>query len=52
MVLTVTFRIKNDVFAERLRTVIQEDKTTQVILKKVGQGDIKKFAKKDKFLLF
>ena len=34
MVLIVIFRIKNDVFAERLRTVIREDETTQTILKK------------------
>ena len=36
MVLAATFRIKNNVFAERLQAVIQEDKITQVILKKIS----------------
>ena len=52
MVLTVTFRVKNNTFTKRLRTTIQEDKTMQAILKEISQGDIKKFTKKDKFLLF
>ena len=52
MVLAVTFRVKNNTFTERLRLVIQEDETTQAILKELSQGDIKKFAKKDRFLLF
>ena len=52
MVLAVTFRIKNDIFAERLWIAIQEDKTTQAILKKIGQRNVKKFAKEDKFLIF
>ena len=34
MVLAVMFRAENDTFAERLRTAIQSDETTQVILKK------------------
>ena len=52
MVLAVTFRVKNNVFAKRLRTVIQEDETTQIILKKISLGDVEEFIKKDKFLLF
>ena len=52
MVLAVIFRVKNNIFVERLRTAIQEDKTTQTILKKISQGDVKEFTKKDKFLLF
>ena len=52
MVLVVTFRVENNTFAEQLQTVIREDETTQTILKKMGQGDIKEFTKKDKFLLF
>ena len=52
MVLVATFRVKNKNFAKRLQTVIQENKTTQDILKKMSLGDIKKFAKKDRFLLF
>ena len=52
MVLTATFRVKNNVFAEQLRTVIQEDKITQDILKEMSLRDIKGFTKKDKFLLF
>ena len=43
MVLAATFRAKNDVFAERLRTAIQNDDTTQAILKEMGQGDVKGF---------
>ena len=46
------FRVKNNVFTKQLKIVIWEDKTTQAILKKINQGDVKKFAKKDKFLLF
>ena len=38
MVLAVMFRIKNDTFTERLRTVIQDDETTQTILKKNESG--------------
>ena len=52
MVLAATFRIKNDGFAEQLRTVVREDETTQVILKEMSQRDIKKFTEKNKFLLF
>ena len=52
MVLTATFRVKNNVFAKQLRTAIQEDKTTQTILKKMSLGNIKEFAEEDKFLLF
>ena len=43
MVLAATFRVKNNTFAERLRTVIQNNKTTQVILKKISLEDIEKF---------
>ena len=52
MVLAVMFRVKNNTFAERLRTAIQKDNTTKAILKKMGQGDVKGFTKKDKLLLF
>ena len=52
IILAATFRVENDTFTERLRTAIQEDETTQTILKKMGQGDVKGFIKKDKFLLF
>ena len=45
------FRVKNDTFAERLRTIIHEDETTQATLKKMSQGDIEEFIKKNKFLL-
>ena len=36
MVLAATFRVKNKVFAEQLYIVIQEDKITQAILKKMS----------------
>ena len=52
MVLAVTFRVKNNIFTKQLRTVIQKDKTTQDILKKISIGDIKGFTKKDRFLLY
>ena len=52
MVLAATFRVKNNVFTERLRTAVQEDKTTQNILKEISLGDIKGFTKGDRFLLF
>ena len=52
MVLVVMFRVKNNTFTEWLRTVIQEDETTQAILKEISQGDVKEFIKEDKFLLF
>ena len=52
MVLAAIFRVENNVFAEQLRTAIWEDETTQAILKKLSQGDVKEFIKKDKFLLF
>ena len=52
MVLAATFRVENDTFIEQLRTAIQEDETTQAILKEINQGDIKEFIKEDKFLLF
>ena len=52
MVLAAIFRIKNNVFMEQLRIVIQEDKTTQNILKKISLRDIKEFIIKERFLLF
>ena len=52
MVLAATFRVKNDIFTKQLWTVIRENKTMQTILKKMSQGDIKRFTKKDRFLLF
>ena len=52
MVLAVMFRVENNGFTEQLRIVIQEDEITQVILKELGQGDIKKFTKKYRFLFF
>ena len=52
MVLVATFRVKNNIFAEWLQTVVQEDKTTKAILKKISQKDIEEFTKKDGFLLF
>ena len=52
MVLAVTFRAENNTFVEQLWIAIWEDKTTQAILKEISQGDVKKFTKKDKFLLF
>ena len=30
------FKVKNNTFTEQLRTAIQEDKTTQIILKKIS----------------
>ena len=36
MVLAVTFKVENNVFAKQLWKVIQEDETTQAILKKMG----------------
>ena len=36
MVLAATFRVKNKTFTKRLRTVIQENETTQIILKKLS----------------
>ena len=52
IVLAATFWVENNTFAEQLRTAIQSDDITQSILKEMGQRDIKKFIKKDKFLLF
>ena len=52
MVLAAIFRVKNNTFIKWLRTAIRNNKITQVILKELSQGDIKKFTKKDKFLLF
>ena len=49
MVLAATFRIKNDTFAERLRTAVGNNEITQAILKEMSQGDVKEFTKKDKF---
>ena len=46
------FWVKNDIFAERLKIAIQDNKVTQVILKKMSQGDMKGFIEKGKFLLF
>ena len=36
MVLAATFRVKNNIFTEYLRAVIQKDKITQIILKKIS----------------
>ena len=44
MVLVVMFRVENNTFIKRLRTVTQNDDTTQAILKEMGQGDIKGFS--------
>ena len=52
MILVTTFRVENDSFIKRLRTVIQEDKTTQDILKEINLGDIKGFTEEDIFLIF
>ena len=52
MVLVATFRVKNNTFTKWLRTVVQEDETTQDILKEISQGDVEEFTKKDGFLLF
>ena len=52
MVLAAMFRVKNNIFIKYLRTAIQKDKITQVILKKMSLGDVEGFIKKDKFLLF
>ena len=52
MVLIVIFRVKNNIFAKRLRIVIWDNETTQDILKEVSLEDIKEFIKKDGFLLF
>ena len=52
MVLIVAFRVENDVFIKWLRVVIQEDKTTQNILKEMSLGDVEGFTKEDRFLLF
>ena len=52
MVLAVIFRVKNNAFTEWLWIAIRENETTQNILKEINLGDIKKFAEKDRFLLF
>ena len=52
MVLAATFRVKNNNFAERLRTAIQEDETTQIVLKEMSHRNIKNFTEEDRFLLF
>ena len=52
MVLVVMFRVKNNIFVKWLRTVVQNNETTQAILREISQEDIKKFAEKDEFLLF
>ena len=52
MVLAVIFRVENNTFTEWLWIVTQSDETMQAILKKMGQGDIKGFTKKERFLLF
>ena len=49
---TATFQVKNNTFAKQLQTVVQKDKITRAILKKISQEDIKIFTKKDKFLVF
>ena len=36
MVLAVMFRVENNTFIKLLRMAIQEDRTTQAILKKIG----------------
>ena len=46
------FRVKNDTFTKWLRTVIQEDDTTKIIMKEMSQEDIEGFTNNDKFLLF
>ena len=43
MVLAVMFRAENNNFTEQLRIVIQNNETTQVILKKISLEDIKGF---------
>ena len=43
MVLAAIFRVENNTFAEYLSTIIQEDETTQVILKEMSQGDVEGF---------
>ena len=43
MVLVVTFRAENNTFAERFKKVIQNNKITQAILKKINLGNVKKF---------
>ena len=52
MVLAATFRVKNNVFTKWLQIAIQEDETTQIILKKMSLRDVKGFTKEEKFLLF
>ena len=52
MVLAVMFKVENANFTERLRTVIQEDKTTQDILKEISLGNIEGFAEENKFLVY
>ena len=52
MVLAAIFRAKNNTLTERLRITIQNNNIMQAILKEIDQGDIKKFTKKDRFLLF
>ena len=52
MVLAVMFRVENNTFTEWLRTAIRDNKTTQAILKKMSQEDVKGFTKEDKFLIF
>ena len=52
MILAVMFRAENNTFIKRLRNVIQNDNTTQAILKEISQGDVKEFMEEDKFLLF
>ena len=43
MVLVAIFRVENNIFAEQLQTVIQNNKITQAILKKISQGDVEEF---------
>ena len=52
IVLAAIFRVKNSTFTKRLRTAIQNNNTTQAIIKEMSQGDIEKFTQKDGFLLF
>ena len=43
MILAVIFRVENNIFAEQLRTVIQNDEITQTTLKKISLGDVEGF---------
>ena len=36
MILVAIFQVENNTFAEQLRIIVQEDETTQVILKRIS----------------